>query len=454
MNTGRFLKHLCKELPSWREQGWVTQENSEAILCHVEQQAAKTNFLAFAIAILGVLLLGSGIITYFAANWKEMSKLAKLFILLGSLYGAYLAGGYLISNEHSPKIGQACLLLGVILFGANIMLIAQIYHIDSHYPNGVLLWSLGGLLTAYLLRAQATLVAAIALATLWTGMESFGFDHIHGWYLLLWLAFLPAIHHWHWQAALHIALISLLLWTVFSWINIDNYWGKEGYLYLVQLYFVCYLSLFVAGMLMHSFPRLEEFSRPLQGYSVIGALFCLYALTFPRLQSGLGRYYDSSFRVEAEPLWITATFIALSVLFGLSLWHRQRVYTQQRSRYLLYAQLLVGATILLILLNLFVSGVHGSWIAMAFNLIYFAGMVWLVFAGMALNNRFLINIAFIFFALGLLTRYFDTFWTLLNRSFFFMAGGLILIAGGYFLEQQRRRINAQVLQSREQEGQS
>jgi len=44
------------------------------------------------------------------------------------------------------------LLLGVILFGSNIMLIAQIYHIDSHFPNGVLMWSLGALLAAWLVR--------------------------------------------------------------------------------------------------------------------------------------------------------------------------------------------------------------------------------------------------------------------------------------------------------------
>ncbi len=451
MNSARFLKHLHKELPSWIEQGWVTEENSQAIVEHVDQQVSQTNFLAYAIAILGVLLLGSGIITYFAANWNEMSKLAKLFLLLGSLYAAYALGGYFINSERSPKLGQAFLLLGVILFGANIMLIAQIYHIDSHYPNGVLLWTLGGVLTAYLLRSQAALIAAIALATLWTSMESFGFDRIHGWYLILWLAILPAIYLWYWKPALHLALISLLIWSIYTWFRIELYWGNDGYLYLVQLYFIIYLILFVIGMLMQSYSRLKEFSGAVQNYSVIGVLISLYALTFPRLQSGFHYYYDSIARVEADSLWIISTIVALVILFGLALWHRQRVYSKERTPYLLYAQLLVGATIVLILANLFVTGDYGSWIAIAFNLLFFGGLVWLVFAGMNTNNRFLINVAFIFFAIGLLTRYFDTFWTLLNRSFFFMAGGIILIVGGYLLEQQRRRFTAQVVQQRDQE---
>src|SRR5690606_36501744 len=114
-------------------------------------------------------------------------------------------------------------------------------------------------------------------------------------------------------------------------------------------------------------------------------------------------------------------------------WRRYRTGgTSPRPRYLHYADWLLGAAVLIIVVNLFVGGAHGSWIALAFNLFYFCDLIWLMFAGMHGANRFLINIAFIFFALALLARYFDTFWTLLDRSFFFMAGGLILIAGGWF----------------------
>lgn len=64
------------------------------------------------------------------------------------------------------------------------------------------------------------------------------------------------------------------------------------------------------------------------------------------------------------------------------------------------------------------------------------------------DDRFLVNLAFVFFGVVLLTRYFDTFWTLLNRSFFFMIGGLALIAGGYFRERKRRQITADILARR------
>ena len=102
---------------------------------------------------------------------------------------------------------------------------------------------------------------------------------------------------------------------------------------------------------------------------------------------------------------------------------------------------------LAIIMNLFLGGKYGSSMAIVLNLLFFAGMIWLLFAGTHSNNRTLINLAFVFFALALITRYFDTFWSLLNRSFFFMAGGLILIIGGYFLEKQRRKFTSTLNES-------
>jgi len=333
-------------------------------------------------------------------------------------------------------------------------LIAQIYHIDAHYPNGVLFWALGGLVTAYLLQSQPAMIAAVALGILWTGMESLGFDQVHGGFLLFWIAFLPAVYQWRWMSTLHMAMIALLTWSTFTYFSIDIPWGEGGHLYLIQIYFILYLSLFIVGMLMLTSTRLSDYARIIQNYSVIATLYSFYILTFPRLQSGLSWGSDLDFRSRADDSWIIATIITLVILVALATWHRLRTSGGQRPGYLVYAQLLIGATVILILTNLFVTGVHGSWMAVAFNFLFFGGVVWLTFAGMHTNNRFLINIAFIFFAMGLLSRYFDTFWTLLNRSFFFMAGGLILIVGGHLLEQQRRRITARVMQSQTQDKQT
>ena len=145
MRTRRFLEHLRRELPVWIERGWVKPGADRAILDHVAAQAVGTRYLTYALSILGVLLLGTGIITYFAANWGLIPKALKLLILFGAMWLAYGAAWHALRDERAPYLGQALVLLGVILFGSNIMLIAQVYHIDAHFPNGVLMWSLGAL---------------------------------------------------------------------------------------------------------------------------------------------------------------------------------------------------------------------------------------------------------------------------------------------------------------------
>jgi len=454
MGNKKYLARLARELPEWVARGWVNPGAERAILDHVASQRGGTPLLTYAFSVLGVLLLGSGIITYFAANWGDIPKFGKLAILFGSLWLAYGAAWHALRDEHAPLLGQALLLLGAILFGANIMLIAQVYHIDSHFPNGVLLWSLGALAGAYLVRSQPMLLAAIALGGLWTSLEfSYLWErhHTHWPFLILWGAFLPLIYWHRFRAATHLALVVLLLWSVYTFGIESLLWGS-GKLYLVQVYFLAYAAVFVLGMVFDTFERLSHFARPVQRYGIFAAMVCAYALTSPHMQSG--RWWEfatagARLREAASTGYIVAMLIALAIVVGLALWHRSRSGGAGRPGYLKWGQALVAAIVLFMLVNLFVGGASGGWMAIAFNLLFFAGLLWLIFAGMHTDDRFLVNLGFVFFGITLLSRYFDTFWTLLNRSFFFMVGGILLIAGGYFLERKRRSITAGIAARRE-----
>lgn len=447
MGNKKFLARLAKELPDWVAHGWVKAGAERAILDHVAAQAGGTPFLTYAFSILGVLLLGSGIITYFAANWGEIPKAVKLAILFGSLWLAYGAAWHALRDRHAPLLGQALLLLGAILFGANIMLIAQIYHIDSHFPNGVLLWSAGALAGAYLVRSQPMLVAAIALGWLWTTLELDYFwsrHSIHWPFLILWAAFLPLIYWHRHRAALHLALVALLWWSFYTIMAGGWWWASASKIYLVQFYFLAYLAVFLIGMLFATSESLVDIARPVQRYGIFAALVSAYALTSPFLQSGQWAHIwgNRAMRGVAEAGQIAAAVVALAIVVGLALWHRRRTGGAGRAAYLVWGQVLIAAIVAVMLANLFVGGVHGGSVAIAFNLLFFAGLLWLIYAGMHTDDRFLVNLAFVFFGVTLLTRYFDTFWTLLNRSFFFMAGGVLLLAGGYVLERKRRQITA------------
>lgn len=452
MKNKNFLTRLLRELPAWVERGWVVPGAERSILNYVAAQGGGTPYLTYAFSVLGVLLLGSGIVTYFAANWGDIPKLFKLGILFGSMWLAYGAAWHALRNDHAPLLGQALLLLGVLLFGANIMLIAQIYHIDSHFPNGVLMWSIGALFAAYLARSQPALIAAIVLAWLWTSLEYDDLsarNDIHWPFLILWAAFLPLIYRRNFRAALHVAVIALISWSVYVF-GVDNlFWNAGNRAYLVQLYFLAYLALFLLGMVFATSQRLAIFARPIQRYGIFAALVCAYALTSPHLQTGhWSEWSADAVRATASRKWLAATFIALALVVALAWWHRARTAGSERPAYLKWGQALIGAIMLLLLANLFIGAAAYGVAAIGFNLLFFAGTIWLIYAGMHSDDRFLVNIAFVFFGIVLVTRYFDTFWSLLDRSFFFMVGGIALIAGGYFLERKRREITADIASRR------
>ena len=455
MREQKFLKRLKKELPVWVERGWVPAESRRPILDHVASQGGGVRYLPFAFSILGVLLLGSGVITYFAANWAAMPKLIKLMILFGALWSAYGSSLYFLQVRNAPSVGKALLSLGVILFGANIMLISQIYHIDAHAPNGVLMWSLGGLLVAYLTRSQGALIAGVLLAVLWTGMETFGFDRTVHWpFLILWMLFLPPVYTEKWRPAWRVILIGLFLWSFFifvhaNWLIIRGEWPKGTTIHLIQIYFLAYLGLFILGMAMETYEGLVSFSPLPQRYGMIASLASFYLLTFPKIDGGtrLWLWVVDEYPGRIAPmLWVVLTLMAMVCVIGLAIWTRGRPNPASRPADLKWGEVPLVLLIGSLTLNLFVTEAQSGAVAVVFNLLFFSGLVWLIYVGLQNNNLFLVNVAFFFFGLGLLSRYFDTFWTLMNRSFFFMVGGLLLLGGGYFLDRQRRKLTARIIE--------
>lgn len=443
-----FLKHLKSELPGWVAEGWVSPEQGAQILHRYDTRKEHTGFIAAAFGVLGVMLVLSGVITFFAANWSEMAKITKLILLFGGLLGAYALAIKPFNREDYPKLWAAMLLLAAGMFGANIMLIAQIYHIDSHYPNGVLLWASGALLLAWMVPAQAVIVMALALAALWSGMETFGFDHPNFLFLAFFSIAALRIARLGWRVAAHVAALALILWSVFAYFEAFDHSDRGSELLATELAFIGWLSVFVVGLLMTHWSRVHQWALHVQRYSVFAALGFFYLLTSPRLHSGItwwqGRQHRAAFDNEA----IFALMLALLLLIALATWHHLLTRNTSRPPFLDWARWLLAGCVVLLLGSAFVGGEAGSYVAIAFNLFYFAGLVWLVAAGVHFNDRALVNLAFIFFAITLITRYFDTFWSLMNRSFFFMAGGILLLVIGYVLERQRRNFTGRIEQQR------
>lgn len=434
MRAKRFLTQLGKQLPVWAEKGWFDPQYEQEVLDYVAAQARDTSRAPLAFGILGVVLLGAGVITFIAANWDAMSKAAKLAVLFVAFWSAYAGGAWMLKGDRYPLMGQSVLLLGVILFGANIILIAQIYHIDAHYPDGVLTWALGALIVLLLCRVQSIAFAGLLLAGLWSGMEIVDFQvTIHWQFLIVWAAFVAVVQHHRWRASLHLSMLVMIVWLILTTASFE-YSRSFAVISLVRIYAVMALALYVGGTTLRSYDSFEQIGEVLRGYAVIIGLLAFNTLCFPELHK---RAADTDLLAMS---WIVATVAAILVLAGSSIWYRVRIGSDRGTEpYRIIGWIVVGL-IVAALLGTMAVRFDPSATAILFRLLYFAAVVWLTYAGYQGGSRTLVNTAFAFFIIGLVHVYFETLWTLFDRSFFFMAGGALLIVGGYLLERQRLRL--------------
>ena len=448
-----FIGRLRKELPEWVEKGWVAPAGEAAILDHAEARLAQgLHVIPMALAVIGALTLGAGIILFFAANWSDMSKIAKLAVLFGAMWGAYAIAGRGLSGAAgaSRVIGHAMLLLGVILFGANIQLIAQIYHIDAHYPNGVLMWALGALLLVWLVPSQPAAVVGLALAALWSGMEILDFgQHVHWPFLAIWGLFVgPALYR-EWKWATCAALIALGTWCfmiLMDWPSAQP--GAE--LWLLQIFVLMGAALHLAGVAMQDMPRLASLSTVVCRTVLVGTLFAAHFFVYVGVH-GLPWYSWTVRSFDAET-WARAAagpgmiaFIAVFALAALALavarYLRVAARHSKRDMAGIALAALAAATMLA---NPLMPGHYANAVLMyvVINGTMFAILIWMIVQGYRSGERFQVYAAFVAYGAGLVAVYFMEFFTLMNRSLFVMGGGAVLIAGVYLLERQRRKADA------------
>ncbi len=146
------------------------------------------------------MLIGFGAMSFVAAHWNEMPRLFRLAMIFGGLFGAYGIAGVLFERKH-PTFAHAAVLAGVAIFGAGIMLIAQMFHIEGHPPDAVLTWALGALAAGVVLQSNPALALAMLLVCLWSGWEtSDDAANVHWAFLLGWGAVTAAIAWQRWVA--------------------------------------------------------------------------------------------------------------------------------------------------------------------------------------------------------------------------------------------------------------
>lgn len=207
-----YSQRVERDLARWQSAGWVSDSGVASIKSDL---ASRTSAFGAAgiFAILGAVLFGFAIMSFVAAHWSAMSKLARLALIFATLWACYGAAAYLFARK-LDAFAHAAVLGGIAVYGAGIMLIAQMYHMEGSPPDAVLYWTLGALLGAVLLQSRPALAAAFVLMVVWSVWERTLTNGAHWGFLPVWVAAVALAAWMNWRPGLHFAAISLLFWLV------------------------------------------------------------------------------------------------------------------------------------------------------------------------------------------------------------------------------------------------
>lgn len=416
-----YVTQLKRDLDTWISQGLVPAENRDRILQSIGGNSTAGR-LETIIAVFGAILIGAGALSFVGANWSEMTKAARLFVLFGGMWLSYGVAAWFYRSGRG-LIAEAFILLGVLLFGANIWLVAQTYNINSHYPDGTLLWAVGALAAALIVRSRASLGAALAIGSLWTWQETMDYHEVlHLPFLVLWAACAANAAWLSWRPGIHLSALSLIMWLVISHDGLQEVlrWSDAE---VVSLYVFLPLAVWSLSQVREPGPNGLQLTIGHYAFFVFMGAFSAVHVFDGRLTGPSGS-------------WIVFALVATLVALGAVLSSIRRG----------------GANAFDLAGTGFAAAVTSAYVATVVehqgqnDVLYLACtlviILWSLFRGARMDDRFVVNWSVVAFGGWVLYTYFDLFAGLMDQAVFFTVGGILLIVLALALEPLRRNLVA------------
>jgi uncharacterized membrane protein len=406
----KHQKIVVGEITRWQEEGSIEEELAKKLISQYPLRSSKPN-ISQAMSVIGAVLVGLGAILFMAANWQQIPAIVKLLAIFGAVDLTHYFGWKLrFEPGKQPKMGAALLLLGSLFYGAAIWLVAQIFNLEVNFSGGILLWALGTLATAL---ATSTLPLA-CMAAILGGMWLFA---NYTWEARQFLPFVPSLFAY---AGTALSLAFHLKSRAVTWITLA--FSGVWMLSILGPFNSVPLLLFGISVSAAFFYVREKQPILEQPFLYTGAISTLTALLIATVNN-----FHASEYVRMPDL---GTLLALCLtILGVVAW---RVPKFKEEMIACAGLAVIGSLIL---------GTAPEYARLVGNIALLAAIGAYIYTGlMRIQSAGMVNVAIVFFVIDIIARYFDVFYTLMNRSIFFVVGGVLLMVVGAVTEKGRRTI--------------
>jgi uncharacterized membrane protein len=160
-----------KSISKWEAAGVIDAATAARIRAFEASQASMER-LRWPVLIalgLGGLVICAGVLLFVAAHWDQLSpgeRFGVVLLLTGifPVLGAFAAARF-------PALATTLFAVGTVTTGAGIFTAAQIFNLEEHWPNGILLWLVAALAGWFLLQEWPQAAAVAMLGPAWLGGE-------------------------------------------------------------------------------------------------------------------------------------------------------------------------------------------------------------------------------------------------------------------------------------------
>ena len=154
-------------LARWSKAGLIDEETVRQIEVF-EKSTPASEGLPWPVWValgFGGLMLAAGILLFVGAHWDELSPLIRFLLVLQLVLLFHLAGSG--THESFPALSTTFHGIGTVALGASVFLTGQIFHLETHWPAGVLLWAIGAWAGWWILKDWVHGVIAVVLTPAW-----------------------------------------------------------------------------------------------------------------------------------------------------------------------------------------------------------------------------------------------------------------------------------------------
>jgi len=210
---------IKRESVKWVSKDIISEQQQKQILDSyfgfqkTDKKKSPINIVKILIVI-ATILLSVGIFLFYAANWKKMPPSAKLIQVFFLILATYGISYYQLGIKRTYLLlGRLFLIVGMITYGAGIILVAQIFHISSHPTNGVLAWAVGALIMAAVMREKWGYYLSMTLLSIWNIWEISEFNNPN--YMFIFVPIVLGILYYREKDKFSMVLLFFLGFVVF-----------------------------------------------------------------------------------------------------------------------------------------------------------------------------------------------------------------------------------------------